>query len=57
MPRMEDIVELAVLLGIPVPDAYRPGVAQNLERLLDQARLVMAAPLSQEAEPLAEFEP
>jgi hypothetical protein len=48
---------IAALLGIPIADAYRPSVVENLERLFEQARLVMAAPLSPELEPPAEFEP
>jgi len=43
---VDDIFEIAERLGLPVPAAYRDGVLANYQRLLDQAALVMAAPLS-----------
>ena len=42
---MKEILEIAERLGIPVPEAYRDGVIVNYHRLLEQAALVMAAPL------------
>ncbi len=42
---MADLLEIAERLGLPVPEAYRDGVIANWERLLQQAALVMAAPL------------
>ena len=39
------IYAFANMLGIAVPEAYRDGVITNYERLLQQAALVMAAPL------------
>ena len=39
------ILEIAETLGFPVPEAYGEGVIANYERLLQQAALVMAAPL------------
>jgi hypothetical protein len=52
------ILEIAASLGIPVAEAYRGGVLENYERLLQQAALVMAAPLPDTGEDHhAEFEP
>ena len=42
---MKEVLEIAKRLGIPVPKAYRDGVIANYQRLLEQAALVMAAPL------------
>ncbi len=44
------IREIAERLGLPIPEAYRDGVIANYERLLQQAALVMAAPLSETSE-------
>jgi hypothetical protein len=41
------ILQIADRLGFPVPEAYRAGVIANYERLMQQAALVMAAPLSE----------
>jgi hypothetical protein len=42
---VEDILAIAERLGVAAPEAYREGVIANWERLLQQAALVMAAPL------------
>jgi len=42
---MDAILEIAERLGIAVPEAYRDGVIVNYQRLLEQAAVVMAAPL------------
>lgn len=42
---MKEILEIAERLGIPVPETYRDSVIANYQRLLEQAALVMAAPL------------
>ena len=47
---MEEIFEIAERLGLPVPAAYRDSVLANYQRLLDQAALVMAAPLPETSE-------
>ncbi len=44
-PPPDDISDLAAALGLPIPEAYRAGVAEALVRLTEQAALVMAAPL------------
>ena len=51
------ILEVATALGIPVDEAYRDSVIANYERLLQQATLVMAAPLLEALAGPAEFEP
>ena len=42
---MDAVVEVAEQLGLPIPEACREGVVANYRRLLEQAALVMAAPL------------
>jgi hypothetical protein len=54
---LEDLVKVAARLGLPIPAIYRQGVMENLDRLFDQARLVMTAPLHEPAEPAGEFQP
>lgn len=44
---MDAALEIAEQLGLPIPEAYRDGVIANYRRLLEQAALVMAAPLSE----------
>jgi Protein of unknown function (DUF4089) len=52
------ILKVAEALGFPVPEAYRDGVIANYERLLQQAALVMAAPLPEMREDhLTDFVP
>lgn len=51
------ILEVATALGIPVDEAYRDSVIANYERLLQQAALVLAAPLPEALAGPAEFEP
>jgi hypothetical protein len=51
------ILEVATALGIPVDEAYRDSVIANYKRLLQQATLVMEAPLPEAPVGLAEFEP
>ena len=40
---LDDITALALRLGLPIPEAYRQGVADAFARLLEQAALVIAA--------------
>lgn len=54
---LDAILEIAALLGIPVPEAYSGGVIANYERLLQQASLVMAFPLPEWRDGPADFEP
>ena len=55
---LDAILKVAEMLGFPVPEAYRGGVIANYERLLQQAALVMAAPLPETHEDhQAEFVP
>ena len=42
---LDAILRIAAALAIPVDETYRDGVIVNYERLLQQAALVMAAPL------------
>ena len=51
------IADIAALLGIPIAEAYRLSVAQNLERLFEQAGIVMATELPAELDPPPDFEP
>jgi hypothetical protein len=44
------ILEIAGRLGISVPEAWRDSVIANYERLLQQAALVMEAPLPDTAQ-------
>lgn len=54
----EDIVmALAVAAGMPIAPAHLPGVTLNLDRLLVQARLIMAVPLGIADEPAPIFAP
>jgi hypothetical protein len=41
----DDIATIAERLGFPIPEPYREGVAQAFARLLEEAALVMAAPV------------
>jgi hypothetical protein len=54
---LDAILKIAAELGIPVDEAYRDSVIANYERLLQQAALVMAAPLLEAPAGPAEFEP
>jgi hypothetical protein len=56
-PPQGDIFELASSLGIPVPEGYRAGVADALARLMEQAALVMSAPLSETCDDATDFVP
>ncbi|HEX4507860.1 MAG TPA: hypothetical protein VH722_19190 [Alphaproteobacteria bacterium] len=42
-PAPHDIAALAERLCVPIPEAFREGVADAFARLLEQAALVMAA--------------
>ena len=53
----DDLAQIALRLGLPIPEAYRAGVLANFDRLLDQAQLVMALELPPVAAPKPEFEP
>ena len=54
---LEPLLAVAARLNLPVPEIYRRGVIKNLERLLEQARLVMEAPASPSLDPPGEFRP
>ena len=45
----------AVLIGLPIDPAHRPGVVVNLERIAQMAALVMEFPLPAQAEPAPVF--
>ena len=51
------ILEAAKALGIDIPEAYREAVLVNFERLMEQAALVMAAPLPDDSPLNGEFDP
>ena len=55
--KFDDIFDIAASLGITIPEAYRDGVAANYARLLEQAALVLAAPLPDATDSATEFEP
>jgi hypothetical protein len=54
---LDAVLDIAASLGITIPEAYREGVAANYARLLEQAALVMAAPLPDTTDSATEFEP
>ena len=47
----------AMLVGLRLDPAYRPGVIVNLERIAEMAALVMEFPLPDEVEPAPVFRP
>jgi len=47
----------AVLIGLPIDLAHRPGVILNMQRIAEMAALVMSFPLPDEAEPAPVFQP
>ena len=47
----------AVLIGLPIDPAHRPGVVLNLQRIAQMAALVMEFPLPDESEPAPVFKP
>jgi hypothetical protein len=53
----DDIAAIAERLGFPIPEHYREGVAQAFARLLEQAALVMAAPVPSDPGGSADFMP
>jgi len=57
MITIEDIDRLAALAGIRIDPAFVAGVAQAMETLLAQGRLLTDPPLAAEIEPAAVFRP
>jgi len=51
------ITSLTAAMALPLDPAHRTGVTANLRRLLDQADIVMAAPVPPETEPAPIFRP
>jgi hypothetical protein len=47
----------ALLLGLPLDPAHRPGVILNLQRIAEMAAHVMAFPLPDDVEPAPVFRP
>jgi hypothetical protein len=47
----------AVLIGLPLDPAHRPGVIINMQRIAEMAALVMAFSLPDEIEPASVFRP
>ncbi len=47
----------AVLIGLPLDPAHRPGVILNMQRIAEMAVLVMTCPLPDETEPAPVFMP
>ncbi len=47
----------AMLIGLPLDPAHRPGVALNLERIAQMAALVMEFALPDETESATVFKP
>lgn len=54
---LDAILKIAAVLAIPVDETYRDSVIANYQRLLQQAALVMAAPLPEAPASPMEFEP
>jgi hypothetical protein len=48
---------VALLVGLSLDPAHRPGVILNLERIAEMAGLVMAFPLPDDTEPAPVFRP
>jgi hypothetical protein len=44
------VEEAARLIDLPLDDAHRPGVVENMARLAAMAELVMGFPLAEEVE-------
>lgn len=53
----QTVAALGALLDLKIPSQYAAGVAENLERLLLQAALVMEFELPAETEPAPVFRP
>lgn len=53
----ETLLAVAERLGLFMPEIYRPGIVESLERLLDQARLVLAVPISRSPDTPGDFRP
>lgn len=49
------VVILAALIELEIPSQFAAGVAENLERLLQQAKLVMDLPVPLDTEPAPVF--
>jgi hypothetical protein len=56
-PPRDDIFDIAAKMGLPVPDAYRAGVANTLVSLMEQAALVMSAPTLEGDDGALDFAP
>ncbi len=54
---LDDILDIAAALAIPVPEAYRAGVLTNFGLLLEQAALVMTWPVADMPGDVADFVP
>ncbi len=52
-----EIDHLALAVDLVIDPRHKHGVALNMERLLEQARLVMEVPLPNETEPAPVFVP
>jgi hypothetical protein len=48
---------LAAVVGLPIDPAYRAAVAENFERLMAMAALVMEYPLPDDAAPAPVYRP
>ncbi len=51
------VAALAQAAGLPIASGHVRGVAENLQRLMAQARIVMEVELPPEMEPAAIFRP
>ena len=52
-----NVDQLALAVDLVIDPRHKHGVALNMERLLEQARLVMEVPLTDETEPAPVFVP
>ncbi len=53
----EYVEQMALLIDLPLDQEHRPGVIQNMERIIAVAKLVTEFPLPEEIEAAPIFEP
>jgi hypothetical protein len=51
------VEQMAKLIDLPIPDACRSGIIENLERMAVIARQVTEFPLDETIEPASKFKP
>mgnify|MGYP002785065826 FL=1 len=53
----EYVDQMSLLINLPLDPEHRPGVIENMERILAVAKLVTEFPLPEEIEAAPVFEP